>query len=253
MWGAQDLAPCTAASNLAQCRTNHEQYLFGVKEALDPATRRMTFADRTGQKSALIDVTGATVWNNGSVDLPGGGPASSRSYASLTAELLSDSAIGYKRKLDMGTILRPKESHEFEINFTQPKLLALGNGRSLVAFTTYEPKGEASLCGERGNSYLYILDTFTGLPSPALASMFAGDQASANPDEPHMVSGGMFTGNEVTTEATILVGDGVITIGTSSADNSRYEKKLPFGSAPSSAVISWREAMTLGIDPDIEP
>ena len=262
LWGAQDLTPCSSAPNPALCQANHEQYLYGVKEEISPDTRRMAFTDLTPKSSAIIDLTGRIVWSDGSVTLEGS-PSSPQSYASIAGEVMSGTSIGYKRKLDMGRLLKPGQKHDFEVSFTQPKLLSLGNGRSLVAFTTFEPRGAASLCGERGDSYMYILDTFTGLASPALAGLFA-DAGSSVPGQPKIISGGMHTGNEINTEAIIFVGDGVISISTSSADNSHYVKRLPFETTQGSSIISWREAvsagytmskdsMTLGIDPEALP
>ena len=191
-------------------------------------------------------------------------PSSTRSYASFSASIRAPEVLGFKRLLNMGSILRPGEPHNFEINFTQPKLLSLGNGESLIAFTTFEPKSLSTFCGELGRSYMYILDTFTGLPGPSLAAVFATSNPVKTSTGANLITGGMETGSEIDTEATIMMGEGVAIVGTSSGDAAKWDKIIPLGGGSSSGVVSWREAintgfsmdpdsMVLGLDPDPAP
>ncbi|MDR0621701.1 MAG: hypothetical protein LBJ61_07485 [Deltaproteobacteria bacterium] len=244
LWSRDDLAPCTA-NPTPVCSENHEQYLYGIKEELTD-TGRLKFSDRTPLVGSLVDLSGVTVYSDNTfVEAPGeNSNPSPQSYVALADAILQPTVLGYKRRLDMGRILRPGESHAFEISFTQPKILGMGGGRSLVAFTTFEPKVGGSSCGPLGNSYMYILDAFTGLAHPGFASLFMPDNASSV----FLVSGGMATGTEIDSEVTIFVGEEHIAFSTDSADYSHWSKELDKGDASINAVISWREALNTGFE-----
>ena len=111
---------------------------------------------------------------------------------------------------------------------------------------------------------MYILDTFTGLPGPSLAAVFATSNPVKTSTGANLITGGMETGSEIDTEATIMMGEGVAIVGTSSGDAAKWDKIIPLGGGSSSGVVSWREAintgfsmdpdsMVLGLDPDPAP
>ncbi|MDR2300525.1 MAG: hypothetical protein LBF38_00525 [Deltaproteobacteria bacterium] len=243
LWGIEDLTPCSAV-NTVQCKENHEQYLYGIKEAVDPATGHLLFTDRTSSVSSLFDVTGIAVYSNGYVKMKDG---STQTYANLAQTIKGAAVPGYKRKLDMSQILFPNQTHSFELNFYQPKLVGLGNGKSLISFTTFEPKSVASFCGELGSSYMYILDTFSGLASPELYSVFSSETPVYFDEQQtaFLVTGGSFTSNQLNTEVTVSFTDHV-SIKTKTVDNEEFKKELPLGYNEVSSVISWREAVNTG-------
>ncbi|MDR1658137.1 MAG: hypothetical protein LBT47_11390 [Deltaproteobacteria bacterium] len=243
LWGQQDLAPCSATTNLQACTVNHEQYLYGVREELDPNSGRMLFTDRTGAAQKLVDLTGVEVWSDGSVS---GLTDGTKTYSAVVQKINQPDVPGYRRRLDIGRLLLPSSDHNFEMSFTQPKIVGFGNGQSLVSFTSFEPKKAASFCGELGSSFMYLLDTFTGLPSPDLREVFAKEDLKQNANGATLVTGGISTGNELNTEVTTQVGSESVVFGTNSADNSHYNLIVPTNAASANAVISWREAINTG-------
>ena len=170
------------------------------------------------ENGLLVDLSGTTVNSDGTyIEAPSeDSNPSPQSYVTLADSILQPAVLGYKRRIDMGRILRPGDTHAFEISFTQPKILGLGGGRSLVALTSFEPKAAGSSCGELGYSYMYILDAFTGLAHPAFAQLFMPNNASAV----FAVSGGMATGTDIDSEVVIFGGEEHITFSTDSADYS---------------------------------
>ncbi|MDR1546095.1 MAG: hypothetical protein LBU12_05165 [Deltaproteobacteria bacterium] len=253
LWGHLDLTPCEQVRDAKACLDNHDQYLFGLKEDLD-AKGRLTFKDLTPELGKLVDVSGAKVYDNGAVTglkpqlgltLAAGG---STSYAALAQAIKAPGKRGYKRLLDMGKTLRPAGRHRYELNFAQPKLVAAGRGESLAAFTTFEPSSEVGRCGHLGDSFLYLTDSFTGLPSPKLAATFVGTSPDAptGPNGGQLVTGGLHTGSDKSTEATIFRGDGKIVVSASAGDNSVHAIDVAQPDSFGSSVVSWRESLNTG-------
>jgi hypothetical protein len=255
LWGLLDASPCAQVNDAPECASNHEQYLFGIKEDLDK-DGRLTFKDLTSELSGLVDVTGAKVWDDGSVtDLkshpalaavlrPGGAVG----YKSLSRVMRTPGVPGYKRALNMGAVLDPKGAHRYELNHAQPKITGLGQGESLLAFTTFEPNPKPSFCGKLGEGYMYALDAFTGLPSPRLASTFAGTLPtdSTSTVGPRLVTGGIHTASDKNSEAGFFRGEGKLVIRASAADNSVHSLDVPITSGSSDGVVFWREALDSG-------
>ncbi|MDR1656108.1 MAG: hypothetical protein LBT47_00945 [Deltaproteobacteria bacterium] len=261
LWGLQDLSPCTSATNLPNCLANHEQYLYGIREQLDPDTGRMLFTDRTNEGQNLVDLSGVRVWSDGSIS---GTSDGSKTYAQLTGNIYSQGAPGYRRRLNLSQILGPGGERNFEMVFTQPKVVGLGNGQSVISFTSFEPNKATSFCGELGNSYMYLLDTFSGLASPALSQILTADNPKTNQNGAFEVTGGIHTGTQLNTEVTAQIGTDSIIFSTNSSDNSHFSLNIPTGDFFGNALVSWREAintgfdmsqdsMTVDIDPNAEP
>jgi type IV pilus assembly protein PilY1 len=252
LWGIQDLTPC-AAVNTAACRENHLQFLYGVKEETD-INGKMTYSDRTLELNKLADLTGASVYRGGMVaglKAQAGltlGTGGTTTYTVLADAIKSDKFIGYKRQLDISRVLQPGITDNFEISITQPKITGLGNGVSLMAFTSFEPNTVTSFCGDLGKSYMYLLDTFTGLPSPMLYSAFSNapeNAESALTDPVNLVPGGVLVGDNLATEASFYVTANSVTARTSlggSITDVSVEKDKGIGNT----VISWREALNTG-------
>ncbi|MDR1109393.1 MAG: hypothetical protein LBP92_01530 [Deltaproteobacteria bacterium] len=249
LWTGEDADPCRTANSRA-CRDNHQQFLYGIKEVLTK-DGLMAFADRTPEASRLLDVSGATVLSDGTVrGLPAqprllatqaGGAAS---YAAVLEASLGPKTIGYRRRLDIGRLLEPGSGHEFEMILSQPKVAGLGDGDSVMAFTSFEPSPGA--CGSIGQGYQYAVDTFTGLPSPRLRSSFHSLPGSAVPRD--VIAGAIPMGQGRPTEAVILTAEDRLILRGSNSDGGVFDIEIPApGSALSSGLTSWREVLDVGI------
>jgi hypothetical protein len=258
LWGQQDYSPCDAVNDSAACLKNHEHYLFGIKEELIGG--RMTFKDQTEFLGSLVDVSGVSVYPSGKVTgLPG-----ASNYGGVQAKMLPSTVRGYKRRLNMVNILTGQESHE--LSDTQPKIASVGTGRSIVAFTSYEPSGES--CGDFGNSYMYVLDTFTGLPPVYLAEVFSGASVSNQPDvgtpstpgggtpsppdddsspsTESAISGGIHIGTGENNGATITVAANKVIVSAKNESNGVRELPIISSLGLPNNVISWREVFNTG-------
>jgi Tfp pilus tip-associated adhesin PilY1 len=249
LWNATDVTPC-AAMNSAVCRANHDQYLFGIKEELN-SDGLMTFRDRTLDLSRIVDVSGVTVHRDGAVnglsadpDVPEFSVAPS-TYRAVSIAMKSGSAVGYKRKLDMGNTFYPGQPHVYEMVVSQPKIFTTGTGTSYSAFTSFEPK--ESGCGDFGYGFLYLLDTFTGLPDPATFNVY---YSSENPPAPGIpdtqVLGAIITGEGAPTEAFVIVNASGITVSAAAPDASIHSLFLPTGEHAQNRLTAWKEVLDTG-------
>ncbi|MDR2404810.1 MAG: hypothetical protein LBE27_00365 [Deltaproteobacteria bacterium] len=256
LWSQEDVTPCPVSGDqLYQlCLENHDQYIFGVKENIDQTTGAMLFTDMSGAK--LIDVSDAHVFNTGDVSglavQPGLtlGPGGTTKYADLAAIIKSSSVGGYKRKLASGKVFYPGE-HRYEMVITQPKLITMGNGRSYMAFSSFEPM-EAG-CGENGYGFLYLVDTFTGLPSPDIyGAFYTGDATKPAALAEGEVAGVLTTGTGTPTEAYITASATGLTASTSAPDMSIHSITLSKSEVSAHGITSWKEVLDYGfqIKPD---
>ncbi|MDR1039283.1 MAG: hypothetical protein LBR80_03795 [Deltaproteobacteria bacterium] len=254
LWNIDDISPC-ASSNTALCKSNHRHYIYGIKEELTPSGN-MTFSDRTSQSSSLMDFSGASVYSGGAVTglsaqpgltLAAGGTTT---YTQLQAAMGSSASIGYRRALDLGKLAFPTLDN-YEMVITQPKFVPLGTGGSLMAFTSFSPRDAG--CGDFGDGYLYLVDTFTGLPHPGTRSLFTKAQASDPATSPQgdRVYGGLTTGKGTPTEAFVITSSAGITVSASAPDASTTSVFLNTGGVLKSNLTSWREVLGSGFD--IEP
>jgi type IV pilus assembly protein PilY1 len=244
LWGQDDISPC-AKTNTELCRENHQQYLYGIKEEL--INGRMTFEDQTSKiKTNVLDVTPASVYSSGQVS--GLTNILVFNYNDLSEKLGASAFKGYKRRLNMATVLSGIDSNELNLN--QPKITSVGAGRSILGFTTYEPTA-AETCGDYGQGYMYVLDPFTGSPAPYLADSFKPLPAEQAPNgQPTLtgsrISGGVSTGSGQPSAATFVVlGDSVI-IRTSTTENSIVDVAIPSEQKMVNNIISWREVFNTG-------
>jgi type IV pilus assembly protein PilY1 len=256
LWGLVDLMPCSSSTNKTLCETNHENYLYGIKESLD-ANGRLTYADLTDKMGSLYDVSNIVSYSNGTVGnvpLPDGTFTNLYYTAFQKSIRNNNSVLGYKRKLNMGSILRTDASggKRYEVNFTQPKITGLGRGESLISFTTFEPNATASYCGGLGHSYMYLLDTFTGVPqaSQYMYSAFANevDRDTLTPEDARTITGGIYTGTEKDSESNFYKAEGRILVRSSSGDNTVWDIELKSSDSFGSYAISWREALNSGFE-----
>jgi type IV pilus assembly protein PilY1 len=249
LWSMSDVQPCTGHGT-ADCMENHSQFLYGIKEELNQSGN-LTFRDRTLDAPFIVNVTGVKVFRTGAVtDIPtqssGADPGSITSYRQLAALIASPASIGYKRQLDMGSVFRPGEPHAFEMVLTQPKFVTAAPGKSLAAFTSFEPKPKE--CGASGFGYLYLVDTFTGLPEPTVHDAFHASASAPSPDvSPGQVVGALDVGEGNPSEAFVTVTASGITVSAAAPDASIHSFTVNRETGGSgSGIISWREVQDTG-------
>ncbi|MDR1079944.1 MAG: hypothetical protein LBQ79_03025 [Deltaproteobacteria bacterium] len=257
LWGADDVLPCVSM-NSPLCELNHVQYLYGIKEDLN-AAGFMTFSDRSPDASRILDVSGYKVFVNGSISgitstpiLPNSNTGYS-DYSTVSNILKTPSLIGYKRALNIGNTVYPGQPHAYEMVLTQPKFVLLSKGRSLTAFTSFEPRSGG--CGDSGDGYLYLVDTFTGLPEPSTAHIFSKDFQSASQDpkfpqnpiaSQSAITGAVGVGRGKPTEAYVVASAAGTTVSASAEDASTKSIFIGVSDLPASRHISWREPLDTG-------
>jgi type IV pilus assembly protein PilY1 len=251
LWGYDDLNPCLGHVTPA-CRENHRQYLFGVKEPLN-GSGFMTFADLTPDATKLLDLTGATVHADGTVNNVPAQPSlialsanGSATYLSVLEATMGDRTIGYRRKLEAGKLLDPQGNHDYEMALSQPKIVPMGGGQSLMALTAFEPSGVD--CGAFGAGYQYAVDTFTGLPNPLNKSSFVTPNNPSLP--PGLITGAIAMGPGKPTESVILNFEGKTVIRASSSEGGVFDIDVatPGTETGTGGLTSWREVMDIGLD-----
>ncbi|MDR0550224.1 MAG: hypothetical protein LBI10_12580 [Deltaproteobacteria bacterium] len=242
LWSLEDITPCSKI-NTKQCKDNHEHYLFGIKEELKDG--RMTFASRDISK--LADLSEAQVYKNGLVVYfpPRGGVnlgiGNGALYQNLVKALRQPSVFGYKRKLNLTKLLM-KSKETIEMVLSQPQITSVGNDKSILAFTSYELTEQS--CGDYGRGFMYVLDTFTGLPAPSLAQSFRPKTGSLGPG---LIAGGVSTGFGQPTGAIIMNVDGKIVVRSSTSENSVYDVEVPSDNRNIKNLIAWREVLNTGL------
>ncbi len=179
------------------------------------------------------------------------GPAGAKDYNGVVQEIMRSVNQGYKRKLQNWAIANPDlaaEGYAFELINTQPKIDAMLNGQSFMAFTSVEPSAE--VCSPGGRSYLNIVDTYTGLPGPHL-SVFQGDFIQGDTIQVDNVThdqntGIIDAGTGYASETVIVTtGEGKLVKNASqnTVDNAAFLAKE---NTLTSSVISWREVLDMG-------
>jgi Tfp pilus tip-associated adhesin PilY1 len=253
LWSNDDLLPCQGAVGQT-CDENHKQYIYGVKEPVN-SQGFLSFDDLTSKASSILDLSGANVYQDGSITsiksqptLIQTGTGGASDFDSVTQAVLGSKTIGYRRLLNAGTVLNPAIAHNYERLLSQPKLVSTGSNQSLMTFTTFEPGG--TTCGDLGLGYMYLVDTFTGLPNPKTYPLFI-DNGSTPPSSgttPQLVTGAISTGDGKPTESTVLSVDDKYIIRTSGPDGSIFDMELSSKNALDSRLSSWREVRDLGFE-----
>jgi type IV pilus assembly protein PilY1 len=240
MWSEQDFNPCFKADTDV-CRENHQQYIFGVKEPL--INGRMTFG--TVSVAGLIDVSDATVFTSKVVT----GIPDITNYPALTAAMSLPTTPGYKRRLNLSSLLKGRDLNE--ISLTQPQITSIGVGKSVLAFTSYAPpKGDG--CGETGEGFMYVVDPFTGLAAPYLSSMFklisVSDPGNDGNDSPPdmIISGGVSTGSGQPSGVVLSHTDDALIVRTTTTENATIDGKIRTEKSVTNSIISWREVFNTG-------
>jgi Tfp pilus tip-associated adhesin PilY1 len=233
LWGEDDITPCSKVNTTA-CLENHEQYLYGVKEPL--VGGRMTFEPVS--KAGLIDVSDAVVYTSKVVT----GIPSVSNYNGLTKLMGLPSTTGYKRRLNLSKLLTGKDLNE--IALTQPQITSIGAGQSVLAMTSFAPP-EGDECGASGEGFMYVLDPFTGLAAPYLASMFKLIPAGDGMDE-MIIPGGVSTGDGQPSGVVLIYTDNALIARTTTTANATVDGKLAIDEPVTNSIISWREVFNTG-------
>jgi hypothetical protein len=264
LWSEEDRSPtCSLLQNAARqaaCEDNHVQYLYGLKEPMNNGL--LTYAEiKESGASKIADVTEAKVFEDGTVlDYPGLGTTT---YTNVLQLMGSGSYIGYKRGLNIWAFTNSNRSftnRTYEMILSQPKLDPLPNGRSTLVVTTYEPSTE--LCDPEGHSYLYLTDTWTGLPAPYMAPYnftqpsestgytisAPGTDAQGQPKRYRMITGYLSAGQGQATEAWIIKSDNATIYGDTSAN--QVQNKIVLANAVdgfTTGILWWREVLDMGL------
>jgi Tfp pilus tip-associated adhesin PilY1 len=258
LWSEDDRIPLcsllTTATLVAACDANHTQYLFGLKE---PKVSNLLTYDEIKETASqkIVDVTSARVFGQGTVT----GVTGIDNYESLVSSLKGASTLGYKRGLNIWAYNNAGHTTlTYEMILSQPKIDPLPNGRSNLVVSTYEPSSD--LCDPEGHSYLYLVDTFSGVPSPYMddydfeetqwpTKITVGTGADAK--EYTMISGYLSSGKGQATEAYILKGTTSTIYGNKGIDQRPYEIELPASyDGFVSGTLWWREVLDMGLSVD---
>jgi type IV pilus assembly protein PilY1 len=253
LWSLDDTAPCIFTPT-AECRANHDQYIYGIKEELGPEGY-LTFADRSDDP--LVDVSGVQVYADGTIsglepETPASEPVTG--YDVLAYSIKTGPNAGYRRKLESGNLVFAG-THSYEMVVTQPKIVATGDGRSFITFTSFEPVNEA--CGGYGNGFLHLADTFTGLPHPSTQFVFHKPGVSPVSGAPapagNWVPGVVSTGDGSPSEAFVIYGADGITVGAVAPDASTHTGFIGMGGGSGMRLTSWREVLDtgFGVPPEV--
>jgi hypothetical protein len=271
IWSNLDQVPCgtnrsATGAAFEGCCDNHEQYFFGLKEPLG-ANGRMTFAEVGGPADKpIVDVSHTLIYGQSGVLAPPvsvpGAPEPVESYGALYTNMIAkdsggDPVVrGYKRKLESLWVLGINEpgvgKTRFEIVTTQPQIDGLANGRSNTVFTSYLTND--NVCNPVGDSFLNVIDTYTGLPHPEFlgyGGFEEGNQRAFTDSDGSsklldQSTGVKRSGKGLASEAWILkTGEGTV-YGNTSFNSNRNRIYLPSDQSDRSAIVSWREVLDMG-------
>jgi type IV pilus assembly protein PilY1 len=259
LWSEEDQDPgCSLLTDAGlgmACEENHTQYLYGLKEPM--VNGLLTYAElKESGQAKIADVTEARVYEDGTVENYDAIGTTTYNYV---LELMgSDSYIGYKRGLNIFAYTNTTHSfntRKYEMILTQPKLDPLPNGRSNMVFSTYEPSTE--ICDPEGHSYLYLVDTYTGLPAPYMAAYnfdypseaSAYSFTAAGGKTYDMITGYLSSGQGQSTEAWIIKSENATVYGNTSAN--QVQNKIVLETSLdgfSTGTLWWREVLDLGLN-----
>ena len=283
-WDKDDLIPC-GSTLTPECCDNHTQYIYGLKEPLkkvtEPRERKgsyITFAE-IGEKGAecgekcendldIVEVTGVNVYADETLEYSATNNLGFSRYNALYDHMVAkdgDNPVvrGYKRKLETWSIMRDvsdrdlsaaglyeayrefstQDARIFELINTQPQIIALGNGASNTAVTVYQTNYD--ICNPLGQSYLYLYDTFTGLPSPDMKDYYGMDVGATNGNGSAQMTGSAYIGPGLGAQATVTRTETGLKV-TGQAPTSKADIKIPGGVV--SGFMSWREVMDMDFE-----
>ncbi|MDR2301287.1 MAG: hypothetical protein LBF38_04525 [Deltaproteobacteria bacterium] len=285
-WSAEDSRLCEGQGDTKECRVNHVNYIYGIKE---PANEDgiFSFPNAPISESSLLDVSNVVVYPDATIlaeksdksyaSFMAGGQIINR-YSELTEIIASPSYNGYRRALktnsenyvDSAEVDSPGNAIydgtdwwkglNFEMVIHQMAVAPFGKFGSVIAFSSFLPQSVA--CGSMGISFAMLLDTFTGLPKPDFSDLafqqinnFQDNHAPKNDSGLEAVSDHVYSVSGLSA-ATIFV-----MTGTNESKRGQFETvnsdgtvtviKLPEDKLPQGGVLSWREVLdfsTIGVE-----
>jgi Tfp pilus tip-associated adhesin PilY1 len=278
-WGGDDAHLCEGAADTKECRVNHVNYLYGIKEPRDPSTGALTMATVT--EAGLMDVSNILVYPDGEVgELDRTkqlqpiviGEKSLTSYERLYAHVMGEEVAGYRRALktnsenfvDSSEVDSPHDqkfdgSEDWWSGYgvetiLEQAALAPFKGGSIMALSTFLPRSLS--CGSNGHSYGMLLDTFTGLPKPVFgAQPFLAVNSFQNSGLPASSKGLSPVSDHVASVGGKSAAAVFVVTGTNESKHGQFEIvnsdgtvtvfKLPDDGVVKGGVISWREVLDL--------
>jgi hypothetical protein len=284
-WSNEDSRLCESQGDTKECRLNHVNYLYGIKEPVK-TDGTFSFPSSPISETSLLDVSNVAVYPDATIQaqkadsswgnlVSGGNEVSS--YLDLTALIASPSYNGYRRafKTNSENIIDSTEVDDhtnsdydnstwwktlsYEMVVHQIAVAPFGKYGSVSAFSTFLP--QAVSCGSNGRSFSMILDTFTGLPKPDFSdSNFVSInkfQESIAPEYMNMQA----VSDHVSSVSGISAATVFVMTGTNEAKRGQFETvnsdgtvtviKLPEEVMPQGGVRSWREVLdysTIGVE-----
>jgi hypothetical protein len=178
---------CEGAGDTKECRLNHVNYIYGIKEPIN-SQGELIFNEVS--ENNLMDVSNILVYPEGEVQtlnangavMPiNSGGEELNSYEKLS-NVISDNYGGYRRALKTNSEIYVDNSEvdnpfkpgsensdwwkglSVEMVVDQAALVPYGPTGSIMAYTSFLP--DSVSCGAAGRSFALLLDTFTGLPKP---------------------------------------------------------------------------------------
>jgi type IV pilus assembly protein PilY1 len=273
-WSDEDSRVCEGVGDTKECRMNHINYIYGIKEPLDA---KGGFSFDSVYEDSLVDVSNVVVYPDSKIMERNVGEAylpfkfkdeEVADYARLSRILMSDSTAGYKRALKTNSMIffddalvnSPPKAGEhdwwrglsYEMTLEQIAVAPFGNLESVMAFSTFLP--QSASCGSDGWSFGYLLDTFTGLPKPVFGSSGFMIQNSFQeaPGKPDAI-GQKPVSDHVTSVSGKSAAAVFVITGSNEAKMSQFEIvnsdgtvtifKLPQDKTPRGGVHSWREIL----------
>ncbi|MDR1656335.1 MAG: hypothetical protein LBT47_02105 [Deltaproteobacteria bacterium] len=262
LWSNDDRSSmCSTLSNptnITACEENHTHYIYGLKEPKN-SSGNLTYAEvKEGGGKTIADVTKARVFADGTVT--GYNGTTTTDYNTVISYMRGDNFLGYKRGLNIWSYTNATHTAKnYEMVLTQPKIDALPNGRSNMVFSTYEPS--TNLCDPEGHSYLYLVDTYTGIPAPymegydfdASSTPIKHTTPGVNPKTYDMISGFRNSGKGQSTEAWIIKSSTSTIYGNTSAN--QVQNRIILQSTADGFVtgtVWWREVLDMGLSLDYD-
>jgi type IV pilus assembly protein PilY1 len=283
-WSGEDSRLCEGAGDTRECRLNHINYIYGIKEPFD-SDGNFAFSSKPVDEKKLLDVSNVVVYPNssiratkpdGSYDIFTDGANQIYAYDQLASLIASSEYAGYRRalKTDLENYIDSDEADDpsldegvdwwqglsFEMIVHQVAVAPFGDFGSVYGFSTFMPQSVS--CGSAGISTAMLLDTFTGLPKPDFSQMefvtinkFQDFHAPTNSDGQKAVSDHVYKVSGLSA-ATVFVMTGTNAqkrgqFETVNSDGTVTVIKLPEDKMPRGGVHSWREVLdysTIGVE-----
>ncbi|MDR1111544.1 MAG: hypothetical protein LBP92_12860 [Deltaproteobacteria bacterium] len=284
-WSGEDSHLCEGPGDTKECRLNHVNYLYGIKEPVT-AEGLLAFPNSPVSDSTLVDVSNIVVYPDSSISSAKSngdyGPFERdgqqyNGYVDLVRMIGSPSVGGYKRALktnsetyvDSNEVNSPKDALydgtdwwkglSTEMIVHQIAVAPFGNLGSVMSLSTFLPQSVS--CGSMGISFAMILDTFTGLPKPEFGQEeFASQNDLQASYAPKNSNGQNAVSGHVSSVSGMSAATVFVVTGTNESMSSQFETnnddgtvtvfKLGESGGHGGGILSWVEVLdysTIGV------